>query len=341
MFDDRSAIEVLRRSLADPAGSFSIGVPAAVAEFMRDAGEPAETLAAGLGVATPRGAIRVTAREDVRPVAYEALSRRPDRWLHGLVFCLPEAAARMDGSRTLRALGPDREAIHAADRDARLFDLGVGAPQVDFCVRTDAPGLIEVLRRNCGRPLAEWPGEVMAALMETNPQRVVRSRLGRIEVTQPIPRDRTPTGPHTHLFPHLFPHLSPHLSPGRIGAGGLDRGRAYDPRLPVPEGWLPCLQLYPPHPSIGLLGDERPFDGVRHAAFQDLLAVWGPPDHAREKARAAAFEAGGAPESFMPRDTAPDTPEGRLGLRIALRQLRAIRGEDPRLAAWRQRFDPS
>ena len=150
MADDSSVAEVLRRSLADPASSFSIGVPAAVAEFMRDAGEPAETLAAGLGVATPRGAIRVTARDDLRAVAYESLSRRPDRWLHGLLFCLPAAAAGMEGSRTLRALGPDREAVHAGDRDALLFDLGVGAPQIDFCVRTGAPGLIEILRSACG-----------------------------------------------------------------------------------------------------------------------------------------------------------------------------------------------
>ena len=298
MFDDRSAIEVLRRSLADPAGSFSIGVPAAVAEFMRDAEEPAEALADGLGVATARGAIRLTAREDVRLLAYEALSRRPERWLHGLVFCLPEAAARMEGSRVLRALGPDREAVQTGDREAQLFDLGVGAPQADFCVRTSVPALIELLRRNGGRPLAEWPGEVMAALKEANPQRVVRSRLGRIEVTQPIPGNRTPTGPHTHLFPHLLSDLS----------SGPDRDRAYDPELPVPEGWLPCLQVYPPHPTIDLLGDDRPFDGARHAAFQDLLAAWAPPDYTREKARAnAAFEAGETPESFVPRET----PAGR------------------------------
>ena len=42
--------------------------------------------------------------------------------------------------------------------------------------------------------------KVMTALLETGPHRVVVSRLGRIEVTQPIPHDRTPLGPHTHLF---------------------------------------------------------------------------------------------------------------------------------------------
>jgi hypothetical protein len=314
-----SAIEVLERHLGDTASSFMIGVPAAVAEFMRDPEEPAG--ADGLAVTTPRGGLRVTWRDDARPVAYEALSRRPERWLHGVVFCLPEAAARMGAREALTELGPDREALHAGDRDAVLFDLGVGAPQIDFCVRTSDPGLTALLRRYCGRAMTDWPGELAAALLEAGPQRVVASRLGRIEVTQPIPRKRTPLGPHTHLFPD------------RIG-----EGRRSGEGVPLPEGWLPCLHLFPPHPCLDLAGDERPFEDARHAAFQRLLEAWGPADYVIAKARVhTALESGAPPEAFEPEDSLL----AHLALRVALRQLRQTQGDDEVLAAWCAQFDPS
>lgn len=321
MIADLSAEVVLRRSLQDAASSFSIGVPAAVAEFMRAADEPLLTEDAESPiVTTARGAIRLAWRADAVSVAYETPSRRPERWLQGVVFCLPEATARMSGGCALSELGPDRDAVRPDDRGAILFDLGVGAPQVDFCIRTGEPALIDLLRRHLGHPSAEWPGEVMTALLETGPHRVVISRLGRIEVTQPIPHDRTPLGPHTHLF---FDRLGD--------------GRTHDEGLPVPAGYLPCLQLYPPHPLFDLAGDDRPFDAACFQAFQDLLEAWGESGYRAAKARVvAAFDAGAAPEDF----DALQTPLERLAARVALRQLRWTRGEGTRWRAWRDRFDP-
>ncbi len=321
MIADLSAEAILRRSLRDAASSFSIGVPAEVAEFMRAENEPLLTEdAEALTVATARGAIRLAWRGDAVPVAYETPSRRPERWLQGVVFCLPEDAARMGGGRALSELGPDRDAVRPDDRTAILFDLGVGAPQLDFCIRTGEPALIDLLRRNLERPPAEWPDEVVTAMLETGPHRVVVSRLGRIEVMQPIPHERTPLGPHTHLF---FDRLGD--------------GRTHDEGLPVPAGCLPCLQLYPPNPLFDLAGDERPFDAACFQAFQDLLEAWGESGYRAAKARImAALAEGAAPADFA----APQTPLERRAVQVALRQLRWTGGEDARWRAWRDRFDP-
>lgn len=289
----------MRALLADTAASFAIGVPAAVSEFMRDPGEAAdvgEVGEGGLVVTTPRGGIRVSLSEDVRPLAYETPSRRPERWLQAVVFCLPEARASMAGRPVLSALGPDAAALAARDREAELFDLGVGARHVEFCVRTADAGLAARLRDHCGLALADWPAELAAAVFAANPHRVVRSRLGRIEVTAPIPSERTPLGPHTHLFPDKLP------------AGP-------DPAVPLPAGWLPALQLYPPHPQFDLAGDPIPFDRARHAAFQALLEAWGAPDYLAAKADTErALRAG--------RDADGEGPAGE----VARRQWQAERG---------------
>lgn len=260
--------------LADPAASFSIGVPAAVAEFMRDPAEAFSPSEGGLSGRTPRGAIRLRLTGNTRPLAYEAPSRRPERWLQGLVFCLPESQARMAGRRTLSALGLDHAALAARDREAELFDLGVGAPHVDFCARTADSGLAGRLHANNGRAMADWPADLVSALIAANPHRVVRSRLGRIEVTGPIPSARTPLGPHTHLFPDKL--------------GEIDDPAVSLPDGWVSDGWVPCLQVYPPHPQFDLAGDPIPFDESRHAAFQALLQAWGEPGYLAAKARAVA-----------------------------------------------------
>lgn len=297
--------EVLRGFLADAASSFAIGVPAAVAEFMRAPAEPAapaetaETGGDGLSLVTPRGGLRLVPRAAMRPLAWEAPSRRPERWRHGVVFLLPEAEAGPEsgvgGRRVLSTLGPDAGALAAADRAAELFDLGVGAPHVEFCVRTRDRALAARLRAHCGLALTDWPGELSAALLAAGPDRVVASRLGRIEVRGAIPRAHTPLGPHTHLFPDKLaagaadrPGVTPAEAPG-------DPDDPADPEMAPPAGWRPCLALYPPHPQCDLAGAAIPFERGRHAAFQALLAAWGAPDYLAAKARALADLKAGRP----------------------------------------------
>ncbi len=102
-----------------------------------------------------------------------------------------------------------------------LFDLGLGALQADFCVRINDHGLAARLREHAGRAVFEPGNPAMAMILAANPHRVFVSRLGRIEVYQPIPppSGKSPEGPHTHVLPRL-----------------LNSGRTHPATEPVPEG---------------------------------------------------------------------------------------------------------
>ena len=107
----------------------------------------------------------------------------------------------------------------------------------------------------------------MGIILHANPHRVFISRLGRIEVYQPIPppSGKSPEGPHTHVLPRL-----------------LKSGRTHPATEPVPEGWIPCAHLYPPHPARDGLGEPR---AVRRRApsmhFRQMMAACGDPATSR------------------------------------------------------------
>jgi hypothetical protein len=129
-----NAIELVAAHLADPASGWSIGASGVLAEFMRDAGEPCER--DGFQSVTARGAIRVAPSADLHALAYEVLSAQPGLWHHGVLLSLPAAAAALPMRTVVTELGPDRDAIRAADGAAVLFDLGLGSSAFAFCVRT-------------------------------------------------------------------------------------------------------------------------------------------------------------------------------------------------------------
>ena len=116
--------------------------------------------------------------------------------------------------------GADDEALRERDRDAVLFDLGLGALQVDCCVRVADPEVAAQLRAHCGQPVFAAPA--MGIILAANPHRVFLSRLGRIEVFQPIPPPdgKSPDGPHTHVLPGLLRHRRTHAA-----------------TEPIPDGW--------------------------------------------------------------------------------------------------------
>ena len=106
----------------------------------------------------------------------------------------------MNQRAALTEIGPDHQAPREEDREAILFDLGLGALQADFCVRIGDRSLAARLREHAGRSLFEPGNPAMAMILAAHPHRVFISRLGRIEVYQPIPpprararRDRTRT----------------------------------------------------------------------------------------------------------------------------------------------------
>ncbi len=313
---------VLGEHLRDPSSSFSIGSFGAIAEFHRDAAEPlilddAERLT----IATARGALRIDLVEDVKPCAYETLSGRPGRWQHGVVFCLPEALGASHNRSTVTELGPDRNAIRPEDRDAVLFDMGLSARNVDFCVRTKDAGLLALLRQVTGRSILAPGSAAMAAIVEASPHRIAISRLGRAEVYQAIGKVKTPDGPHTHVLPKL-----------------LRSGRTHAATIPVPRDFLPCLSLYPANPLYDGKGRERRFDEKSFEAFQAILDRWGAPAYCAERARAlGALRKGEDPEAYDP----SSTRLGRTALRVALRQARQQDGDTPSLSNWSRYFDAS
>lgn len=99
---------LLVRHLADPTSSWRVGELGVLAEFHHLG--PAR-MADPYTVITGCGAIRVQQRDDVLPLAYETPSANPRLWNHGVVFCLPAAAAGMSWRTEVTELGADNNAI--------------------------------------------------------------------------------------------------------------------------------------------------------------------------------------------------------------------------------------
>ena len=313
----------LRAHLQDRASSWSIGADGAIAEFHWLPGDDPGNNSEDLRVVTDAGGLLLELRDDVVAHAYQGLSRHPDRWLQGIALCLPWRRARRRGRQLLTELGRDRSAMRAADRQAVLFDLGLGLPYVDACVRSASPELLKALRSYCGRSLLEAGNRIMPAIIEASPQRVFVSRLGRLEVYQRIGSAQhhppTPQGPHTHVLPQL-------LGARRTHAGHNE----------APAYYRACATLYPKHPLVDNLGNPTAYDREAHGHFTALMERWGDPAFLAEKRRARrAMRAGLDPRRYRP----PADARTRLALRIAIREL-AHQMDDPDIIEpWRSRFD--
>jgi hypothetical protein len=315
--------------LDDPEAGWSMGTRGAIAEFVRDPGEPA-TRAPG-SVVTDRGGIRLIPPAAVRPVAYETPAGPRDDWNHAVALCLPAGAARCAARTEVTELGPDHAALRTTDRASVLFDLGLGTPTVDVCVRTADPALLALLRSAAGSSLFADGGALAGRVAAASPHRVFGTACGRVEVYAAIPPadGRSPDGPHTHLLPHLL-----RTAPGRP---------AHPPTVPIPAGLVSCAELYPPHPVQDRVGRPIPFDAARHGAFQRLLDRFGDAGQHRLKADTVrAVHAGRMPDPApggpVGRGAATD-PAGRAAVAVALRQLAHQAPPDP---AWAEhRYPPA
>ena len=312
--------DTLSHHMDDARSSFSIGSLGAIAEFHRALDEPLERPSdGGLTAITGRGGLRIELAGDVVPIAYETLSGRRGRWQQGVIFCRPRAKAMRERRGVLTELGADTGAIRERDRGAILFDIGLGAANVDLCVRTDDPSLIRTLRRTSGTSVLAPASPVMAAVLDTNPHRVAIGGLGRAEVYQAIGRDKTPEGPHTHVLPKL-----------------LKSGRTHSANIPVPKGLMPSLSLYPPSPIGDAMGNSHPFDHDAADNFDTLLRRWGVPDYVAEKDRLwAAVQSGAEPGAYI----RPRSRTARSATRVALRQAAYRDPECQRLATWLRIMD--
>ena len=217
----------LADQLADPEVAWSLGAFGVIAEFTRDADE-ATTLDRDDGMisaVTTLGGIRIETHSRLRPIASE--SPTTESWSHRVALCRPQETCAMNRRAVLTEVGLDRNALRAEDRKTVLFDLGLGALQVDAHVRSGDPAVIAALRSCAGKSLFAPGNPAMGVILASNPHRVFASRLGRIEVFQPIPPvdGKSPTGPHTHVLPKLLAQGRGH----RAIAGRLDSLRPFLP----------------------------------------------------------------------------------------------------------------
>jgi hypothetical protein len=314
-----TTIELLHREIANPDTQWSLGTFGAIAEFSRDPDEQVTLLQSDdiVSAVTARGGVAITHAARSRPFASESISKTG--WSQRIALCLPDHDCAMNCRTVLTELDADGEALRSEDRGSILFDLGLGARHADFCVRIDDCDTTARLRQHAGRPVFEPGNPAMGLILAANPHRVFISRLGRIEVYQPIPppSGKSPDGPHTHILPRL-----------------LKSNRTHPATEPIPEGWIPCAHLYPPHPVRDALGVARPFDSARHDSFQSMMETFGHPESLAIKRRIVeAVDAGELPSTMA------QTRHARTSIRIALRQMKAARHGSPVLPAWLASFD--
>lgn len=306
---------LLRESVADPATGWAMGTFGAIGEFVRDASEPVmlDFRPEAITVLTPRAGMTLKPRPDLRAIAYETSSS--GRWNHGVALCLLAESAAMTRRTRFTELGPDREALRPEDRDGILFDLGLGTVQVDVLIRV-SPEVADRVRPFLGTESFAPGNPVMAEFLALQPPRIFLTGLGRMEVFAPIPPPDgvSPEGPHTHVLPKL-----------------IASGRTHAATTPIPDGLVPCLTLFPPHPLKDNEGRPHPFDAGAHAAFQALLARFGDPALVAVKAAVTAAALGQgtiAPDSITDRFA-------RIAARTALEQVAVTHPDAPGLEAVR------
>lgn len=302
---------LLSAQIGEPETQWSLGTFGAIAEFARAPEEPAEHNP--YAAVTARGGIRLNLSDEIRLFAFETITR--ESWSPRVALCLPRNGSAMNRRQVLTELGADRDALRPQDRDGLLFDIGIGAWQVDACVRVSDPAVAAQLRSCCGQPTFA-PGSLAGKIiLAHSPHRVFISRVGRIEVYQPIPptNGKSPEGPHTHVLLDL-----------------LRRRRTHAATEPIPDGLVPCAHFYPAHPAKDARGLPRPFDPHRQASFDALLGEFGDPRFVTLKERVRTAVAEGQDPSSLP----VTGRFSRTNVRVALRQLRAAGENLPSLPAW-------
>jgi len=222
-----SAIDLLQREISNPDTQWSLGTFGAIAEFSRNRDEPVALWHSehGVSAVTPRGGIALKHHPRSRAFASESVTKTG--WTQRVALCLPEEDCAMHGRTVLTKLGADGEALRPEDRESVLFDLGLGALPADFCVRVDDRDTSARLREHTGRAVFEPGNPAMGMILAANPHRVFLSRLGRIEVYQPIPPalGKEPGRP-AHPCPAQAPEQQAHAFRDRARSGGLDSLRA-------------------------------------------------------------------------------------------------------------------
>ena len=210
-------------------GTWVIGVVGAVAEFTSARDQQVDVHVDGDDVTayTQNGAMRVKISDDIRALTFD-----PPGWEREarIVLAVKRERRRLPVASGVADLGPDIDAL-VQEKNAKLYDLGLGRKEGRFCVRLDKGAAQEALDGSTGLSNPQALPMIAGPLVAESPTRVVESALGRIEVQGQIPPpDATsPAGPHTHLLPDQ-------IETGQTLPVGMDLPRAY----------LPGAIFYPP-----------------------------------------------------------------------------------------------
>jgi hypothetical protein len=227
---------LIRDELATVTTQWNLGTFGAIAEFLRDPGEPVE-LGDGpsqLFAVTDRGGIGFDDLSEVRPFASETAVG--SGWSHRVALCLPEAACAMHRRSVLTELGPDEAALRPQDRAGILFDMGLGTLQVDICIRTDDPELIATLRSVAGKSLFEAGNPAMGGDRHKGPApRLRRPRRPLRGLPADPARRRQEPGRAAHPCPAAIAAQRPHACGDRAGPERLGTVRPSRPS-PSAEG---------------------------------------------------------------------------------------------------------
>ena len=125
-----AAVRVVHTHLLTPDSGWSIGTFGALAEFSRDADEPAEIARTDAGgrVATARGALRIGLKNGVRVVASESPGGHGDGPTRSVAFCLADDQGSPNRRDVLTEFGPDRDDIRPEPRELTPRERGPGVP---------------------------------------------------------------------------------------------------------------------------------------------------------------------------------------------------------------------
>jgi hypothetical protein len=314
--ESNEVVSFLAEQIGDCETQWSLGTFGALAEFSRDADEPTAIVQGPheISAVTPRGGIRIAPPGALRLFASEGVTKTS--WSQRIALCLPEGECRMSGREVLTELGPDRDALREQDRDAILFDLGLGTIQIDACIRVADPYLCSELRAFTGRSLFAEGNHAMGMILAASPHRVFLSRLGRAEALGAIPPadGKSPEGPHTHVLPRLLKHQ-----------------RTHSANEPVPDGYVPCAHLYPAHPVKDMTGRAVVYDARRHDRFQGMLSRFGDAKAVALKQRVMSAVAQSGDPAHM---QFTGDRFACAGIRITLRQMHAANMALPALPEW-------
>lgn len=312
---------VIEECIKSPVHGWSMGSSGAIGEFNWDADEDCFHFNDGrLGCITDRGALALTLRDDLEPLAYEYLTKNPGHWTQGIAFCLDAEKAKMKNYSVVTELGPDEDALKAEHKKHILFDMGLNQGFVDIAIRTDNAELIDALRQACGSNLLMPGNPAMAAIIKAGPHRVFTTALGRLEVYQPIGIEKSPEGPHTHVLPKL-----------------MASGRAFSANVPIRDGMLPMLTLHAANPCRDLLGKDKPFDQHQFQQFQHWLQRFGLHDYYQQKQQVFDWlDANQSSDDINP----GESRLLRTATRVAIRQYEKLQpNKSSLLVDWRRRFD--